>query len=103
MTGHPKSAPYNPKPVEALAAAAASSKPSTAPVSTQKGQLVTIKQNVSFQCTASDLYDVLVNSKKIGVWTRAPCVFEKTPGSPLSLFGGNITGKVVELVGSETG
>jgi activator of HSP90 ATPase len=98
MTGHPKSAPYKPKPVERLAETVAVSKPSTTPVSKQIGQLATIKQTVSFQCTAADLYDALTNNKKIGLWTRAPCTFEKTLNSPVSLFGGNISGKLLELV-----
>ena len=98
MKGHPVKTTYNPKPVEALAPSTSSTTGASTSKSSQKGAMVTITQNVSFQCSAADLYDVLMNSKKVGLWTRAPCVLEKTVGSPISLFGGNITGSLLEWV-----
>ena len=97
MNGHPVKSNYNPKPVEALAPTSAETATSGAKAS-QKGAMVTINQTISFQCAASDLFDVLLSSKKVVLWSRAPCTLEKTVGSPISLFGGNITGSLLEWV-----
>ena len=91
MKGHPVKQHYSPKPPVAEIE-------KTAKPATQVGGMVTITQKISFQATAKDLYEVLLNPKKVTVWTRAPCAIEKTVGSSFSLFGGNITGKIVELV-----
>jgi len=100
MNGHPVKSNYNPKPVEALAPKSAETATSGAK-SSQKGAMVTINQTISFQCAASDLFDVLLSSKKVVLWSRAPCTLEKTVGSPISLFGGNITGSLLEWVDNE--
>jgi activator of HSP90 ATPase len=93
MKGHPVKQQYNPKPPVSQVDQTSTAKPDS-----QLGGLVTVTQTVSFQATAKDLYDVLLNPKKVTVWTRAPCTIEKTVGSSFSLFGGNITGKIIELV-----
>lgn len=93
MVGHPTKSLY-----QSTSKASVTSHEEPRSSSTSIGSLVTITQTISFQCSASDLYDVLTNPKKIGVWTRAPCEFLLKRDSEYSLFGGNISGKVIDFV-----
>ena len=92
MTGHPTLEVYSPKP----------------PVLTEqkveksdnmvKGSLITLKQSIEFMCSASDLYDALVNPNKVAVWTRGSMISKPGIGEFFSLFHGNITGIWKELL-----
>ncbi|KAI8815381.1 Aha1 domain family protein [Cladochytrium replicatum] len=48
-----------------------------------------------FVCTAADLYNVFVNVGK------ASAILAPAPGGEFKLFGGNVSGKFVELVPNE--
>ncbi len=92
MKGHPVLETYKPKPpVDPLSSASTAAK-------TQVGSLVTITQTIEFQCSAKDLYETLVDPKRVQIWTRAPCQISPQEGSDVLLFGGNITGKITSLV-----
>jgi len=58
----------------------------------------TIKETIEFQTSADQLYETLLDPGRVAAWTRArPDIF-KTVGSHYSLFDGNITGVMLELV-----
>lgn len=92
MVGHPVTTVYKPKPpVVAMAVEPSSAKG-------QVGGLVTITQNIEFQCSVADLYNTLVDRQKIQIWSRAPAEFSTDKGSQIVLFGGNITGSLISNV-----
>jgi activator of HSP90 ATPase len=95
MKGHPvTAAAYKPKPpVEALQTKTA--------LDSSKGGLVTIEQEIEFQCNLKDLFDVLVDKQKVQLWTRAPAEISIEKDAKLVLFGGNITGNMIALVPNE--
>jgi len=95
--GQPKKA-YNPKPpVEPMV-----EKAETNGTKVQKGGVVQIKQTITFQCAAKDLFECLIEKGRVTVWSRAPCEIKKEKNSPFSLFGGNITGFIVDWVDNES-
>ncbi|KXN72368.1 hypothetical protein CONCODRAFT_75268 [Conidiobolus coronatus NRRL 28638] len=58
----------------------------------------TVNETIEFVASAHDLYNVLVDQKLINAWSRANATFPTEVGKEFSLFDGNITGKVLELV-----
>jgi activator of HSP90 ATPase len=62
------------------------------------GTVVTITQNINFICCAKDIYDCFIDEKKCSLWTRGKVQVSKDVGSQFSLFDGNVTGKITELV-----
>jgi activator of HSP90 ATPase len=89
MKGHPVLDTYKPKPpVDQL---------QQKTTSTTLGSLVTIKQTIEFHCSASDLYQTLMDPKRVQIWTRAPCTMEPE----MKLFGGNISGKILKTIENE--
>jgi activator of HSP90 ATPase len=58
----------------------------------------TINETIEFVASAHDLYNVLVDQKLINAWSRSNATFPTEVGKEFSLFDGNITGKVLELV-----
>lgn len=83
-------------PAASSAPAPAAPKP-TSSISGLSFNTSTVKASGEFQATASDLFDFLTNEKKIPMWSRNPARFEAKVGGALSLFGGNIVGKVTEI------
>ncbi|WFD35435.1 Co-chaperone [Malassezia cuniculi] len=55
--------------------------------------------HVSAQLAVSqqDLWDLLTNSARIPMWSKSPAQLTLSHGASYSLFGGNITGSVVEV------
>ena len=45
----------------------------------------------------ADLWDLLTNPHRIPMWSKAPAQFSPNKGANFSLFGGNITGSIVEV------
>ncbi|KAJ3403230.1 hypothetical protein HDU80_004363, partial [Chytriomyces hyalinus] len=84
------SPPFSPSPLPTLMSqsSAAKNKPKTAPISLDS----------QFMCSSEELYDTLVNPARIKMWTRdANAVVESKENVPFVLFGGNVTGRFVEL------
>ncbi|KAJ3236460.1 hypothetical protein HDU81_010755 [Chytriomyces hyalinus] len=81
---------FSPSPLPTLLSqsSAASKKPKTAPISLES----------QFMCSSDELYDTLVNPARIKMWTRdTNAVVEAKENVPFVLFGGNVTGRFVEL------
>jgi activator of HSP90 ATPase len=96
MAGHPTLQPYKPKPVPSLDTPSSTTGGSSDP--SLVGGVKTVSMTVEFVCSAADLYDTLLKPERAQVWTRAPAVIAPTVGCEYSLFGGNVVGKIVELV-----
>ncbi|WAR59819.1 hypothetical protein PtB15_11B460 [Puccinia triticina] len=83
------------------------SAPTAAPVpvddpstKTSKGDVVntsSVRIDGQFMCSASDLFDFLTDESKIPMWSRNPAKMKPEVGAEMSLFGGNVTGKVVSV------
>jgi activator of HSP90 ATPase len=58
----------------------------------------TIHQEVTFSAPPSVIYGTLVDAKQFAEATGAPATGDSTEGALLSLFGGHIAGRHVELV-----
>ncbi|KAI8814233.1 activator of Hsp90 ATPase [Cladochytrium replicatum] len=97
MKGHPVKKQYQPKPP----APEVNSGSTSATQSSLKGSTTTVKMETEFVCTAEDLYDVFVNVGKASAWSRGQAIFTPAPGGEFQLFGGNVSGKFVELVPNE--
>jgi len=53
---------------------------------------------VELQTSADQVYETLLDPGRVAAWTRSrPDIFRHT-GSVFSLFDGNVTGTIVELV-----
>lgn len=50
----------------------------------------------------ADLWELLTNPHRIPMWSKAPAQFSPNPGANFSLFGGNITGSIVEVSAPHT-
>ena len=57
-----------------------------------------VRAEGEYQCTADDLFDFLTNEQKIPMWSRNPAKMKPEVGSEVSMFGGNIAGKVTKVV-----
>jgi len=66
-------------------------KASSAPA---KLNTATVRASGEFQCDAETLFGFLTDSTKIPAWTRNPAQMAPEVGADVSLFGGNIRGKV---------
>lgn len=63
-----------------------------------KLDVTTIKCNEKFQCKSQDFYSALTRSEMVTAFTRAYVKLDAVKGGEFSLFGGNVTGKFLELV-----
>lgn len=84
----------------AAAAAAPKAEPSKPKATTSSSTTASsdvVELSASQACSQSDLWDLLTNPSRIPLWTRSPADFTPTPGSPFSLFGGNVRGKVLTV------
>jgi activator of HSP90 ATPase len=59
---------------------------------------VTIKQVASFDASAEALYKALMTASKFAEWTGAPADITEGEGGAFSCFGGQITGRHIELL-----
>lgn len=58
----------------------------------------TLNITETFQCPASDIYDVLLKPEAVSMWTRSNAKVDPVKGGEFFLFDGNISGKFEELV-----
>ncbi|KAJ3070047.1 hypothetical protein HDU98_006920 [Podochytrium sp. JEL0797] len=94
MKGHPVVTGYKPKPPTADDAKPA---PATSVPASVVGTLCTVTMNTEFVCSASDLYNTFLDPNRVQMWSRGPAQIKPEAGAEISLFGGNVTGKVLEL------
>ncbi len=57
-----------------------------------------IHQEVRFKASPEKIYAALTNGKEFGQFTGAPAEVTAVEGQAISLFGGQITGRNIELV-----
>ena len=84
------SSQYKPKPVELPM------RESVVPTSVL-GAVASIDLEVELIASCADVYNVLINSDKIKMWTRSKCECDAVAGGKFTLFDGNITGVFKEL------
>ncbi|RUP47416.1 LOW QUALITY PROTEIN: activator of Hsp90 ATPase [Jimgerdemannia flammicorona] len=58
----------------------------------------THKETIEFQTSAHDMYETLLDVQRVQAWTRGSAKISREPGSQFELFGGNVTGEIVEVV-----
>jgi len=58
----------------------------------------TIKQKVTFRAPPEEIYDLLTESKKYAAVTGKKAAIGKTAGAKFSVYGGQASGIIVELV-----
>lgn len=58
---------------------------------------MSIKQTVTFKATSKKIYDALMSSKEFSEITGASAEIVKSEGGEFSCFGGQITGRHIEL------
>ncbi|KAJ3091420.1 hypothetical protein HK100_007181 [Physocladia obscura] len=98
MTGHPAGTVYKPKPPAPDASATAPQAAEPTVPAKLIGAVSTITMNVEFVCSASDLYNTLLDPSRVQIWSRGPATIKPEVGADVALFGGNVTGKILELV-----
>jgi activator of HSP90 ATPase len=59
---------------------------------------MTIHQKVTFKTSPEKLYNVLLSAKEFTKVTGAPATIGKKEGDAFSCFGGQITGRQIELI-----
>ena len=57
-----------------------------------------ISKTYTLNAASNVIFDALVNPDTIQKWSGAPAQMETTAGSDFSLFGGQVTGKTLEVV-----
>ena len=62
---------------------------------------MTIEQVVSFDASAEALYKALTTASQFAEWTTAPAEISEGEGGAFSCFGGQITGRHIELLPNE--
>ncbi|MBL7545986.1 MAG: SRPBCC domain-containing protein [Bdellovibrionaceae bacterium] len=58
----------------------------------------TIKQKVKFKAPPEEIYSLLTDSKKYAALTGKKAIIGKSAGASFSVYGGQATGIIVELV-----
>lgn len=84
-----KSTPTVPSASTVASAASSSSKASF--------NTAVVKTSGEFASDADGLFDFLTNAEKIPLWSRNPATMKPEVGAEMSLFGGNIAGKVTAV------
>lgn len=77
----------------ASAASAAATKSDTGKVT----NTTTVKTSSPFKIAASDLFELLTDPSKVPMWTRNPAQIKPEAGAEVSLFGGNVLGKIISV------
>ncbi|KAJ1982666.1 Co-chaperone [Dimargaris xerosporica] len=78
--------------------AAAAINPSVSSASSKVNNTVTIDETIEFVTSAAELYQTLLDPGRVAAWTRATPQIDPTEGAKFSLFGGNVTGVLEQLV-----
>lgn len=58
---------------------------------------MSIRQSVTLNTTPEELYKALVSAEEFGKFTQAPAEIDENEGGAFSCFGGQITGRHIEL------
>lgn len=69
-----------------------------AEVPAKKVNTTSLNETTEFQTSAHELYETLTDVQRVQVWTRGPVKLSKEVGSKFELFGGNVSGEILELV-----
>ncbi|KAI9092189.1 activator of Hsp90 ATPase [Phlyctochytrium arcticum] len=94
MKGHPVLQTYRPKPPAPTTASSSSSTTSTGVI----GGLTAIDQSIEFVASAHDIFETLLDKQRVQAWTRGKADISPEVGSSFSLFDGNISGTIAEVV-----
>ncbi|KAI9329652.1 activator of Hsp90 ATPase [Pilaira anomala] len=70
----------------------------TAEVPAKKVNTTSLSETTEFQTSAHELYETLTDVQRAQVWTRGPVKLSKEVGTKFELFGGNVSGEILELV-----
>lgn len=65
------------------------------------GGVAKISMSLEFVCSVADLYQTLTDANRVKMWTRGPANMEAFVTGNFSLFDGNISGSILELVKKE--
>ncbi|KAK9766068.1 Co-chaperone [Basidiobolus ranarum] len=63
-----------------------------------KVNTTTMKDTIEFVASAHDIYETLLDQNRVSVWTRGSAKISKEINSQFELFGGNISGQIIEAV-----
>jgi activator of HSP90 ATPase len=66
-----------------------------------EGLLTYLHQEIDIKASAQRIYEVLLDSKQFAAFTGMPAEIDPKTGGPLSMFGGLIVGRNVELVANQ--
>ncbi|KAJ3115499.1 hypothetical protein HDU96_000533 [Phlyctochytrium bullatum] len=92
MKGHPVLDSYKPKPP-----APATSNGSGVSAPKAVGSVTAISMEIEFKCDKQRLFDCLTKQDEVKFWTRSAAKLSMTPGSDYDLFGGNISGNIIDV------
>jgi activator of HSP90 ATPase len=85
----------------ALAGRAAKAAPQTMAVKSNSADTrsrTSLHQEVAFEAAPSRVYDALMSAKAFGAFSTLPAAIDPKPGGAISLFGGQIVGRNIELI-----
>ena len=57
-----------------------------------------IHQEIQFRASPEEIYATLTSGNSFGRFTGAPAQFDAVEGAPFSFFGGQITGRNIDLI-----
>lgn len=63
-----------------------------------EGLLTYLHQEVDFSATSQRIYNILLDSRQFAAFTGSPAEISREAGGPLSMFGGLIVGRNIELL-----
>ncbi|QPG74327.1 hypothetical protein FOA43_001654 [Brettanomyces nanus] len=69
--------------------------------STPKYNTTSLQFSSTFNTSAEQLYNTLIQPERVALWTRSQPDIKPVEGSEFHLFGGNIEGKLVKLVSNK--
>ncbi|KAL1413500.1 Co-chaperone [Vanrija albida] len=90
---------YSPAPpgeVRSKAATPAPKPASPAPAADKNLKTVTVEVSATLHASADDLWSILTDEARVPMWSRAAAKIKPVAGEPYELFGGNVSGKIVE-------
>ncbi|KAH9268221.1 hypothetical protein BASA84_000284 [Batrachochytrium salamandrivorans] len=93
MKGHPVQSTYNPKPPVSIESTATSASTTN---TGRVGGLTKITQRIEFLASPQDLYTTLLDQQRVSIWTRGSAQIAGVPGGAFSLFGGNVSGSIID-------
>ncbi|KAI8981549.1 activator of Hsp90 ATPase [Pilobolus umbonatus] len=64
----------------------------------KKVNTTTLRDSIEFQTSARELYETLTNAQRVQIWTRGHVIMKQEIKSKFELFGGNVSGEILELI-----